>query len=87
MQASPRRAQGLARRARRPPVRSPPPAVASAGNAGYQAVEQCKDRMFLGKELCLAEHCDKAGARNHPLCVKRRDEARMREESKQQPSR
>ena len=42
----------------------------------------CKDKMFLSKELCLAEHCDKAGARNHPLCVKRREEARLREESK-----
>ena len=55
----------------------------AATGANYQAVDQCKERMFLGKELCLAEHCDKPGARNHPLCVKRRDEARMREESKQ----
>jgi serine/threonine protein kinase len=64
----------------------PPPAnVATAGN--YQAVDQCKERMFLAKELCLAEHCDKPGARNHPLCVKRQGEARMREESKQLQSR
>ncbi|MEJ8840356.1 serine/threonine-protein kinase [Ramlibacter sp. AN1133] len=67
------------------PARALPPPVttANSGNgANYQAVDQCKDRMFLAKELCLAEHCDKAGARNHPLCVKRREEARMREESK-----
>jgi serine/threonine-protein kinase len=56
--------------------------AAGANAANYQAVEQCRDRMFLSRELCLAEHCDKAGARNHPLCVKRREEARMREESK-----
>jgi serine/threonine-protein kinase len=60
----------------------PPVSAAGANAANYQAVEQCRDRMFLSRELCLAEHCDKAGARNHPLCVKRREEARMREESK-----
>nr|WP_269117356.1 serine/threonine-protein kinase [Ramlibacter monticola] len=77
-----------AARAEPEPNRPPPPAVATAGNGpSYQAVEQCKDRMFLSKELCLAEHCEKPGARNHPLCVKRRDEARMREESKQLQSR
>jgi hypothetical protein len=61
----------------------PPVASANAGNAAnYRDVDQCRDRMFLAKELCLSEHCDKPGARNHPLCVKRREEARMREESK-----
>ena len=45
-------------------------------------MDQCKDRLFLAKELCLAEHCDKPGARNHPLCVKRREDARLREDSK-----
>jgi len=65
------------------PLPAPVTAAAnSSASANYQAVEQCKDRMFLAKELCLAEHCDKAGARNHPLCVKRREEARVREESK-----
>nr|WP_281068724.1 serine/threonine-protein kinase [Ramlibacter agri] len=71
-----------------PPVVAPEPAkppaapVVAANNPNYQAVDACRDRLFLAKEICLAEHCDKAGARNHPLCVKRRDEARMREESK-----
>nr|WP_269129519.1 serine/threonine-protein kinase [Ramlibacter alkalitolerans] len=67
-----------------PPRPLPPPvASANAGNAAnYRDVDQCRDRMFLAKELCLSEHCDKPGARNHPLCVKRREEARMREESK-----
>jgi serine/threonine-protein kinase len=54
--------------------------VAAGGK--YQAVEQCRDKFFLATELCLAEHCVKAGARNHPLCVQRRAEARLREESK-----
>lgn len=65
-----------------PGVRPPNPMVA-VNSAGYQAAEQCRDRVFLAKELCLAEACDKAGARNHPLCVKRREDARLREESKQ----
>ena len=64
------------------PARTLPPPVLAANGPGYQAVDQCRDRMFLAKELCLAEHCEKAGARNHPLCVKRREEIRMREESR-----
>lgn len=57
----------------------PPPAPLSSGAA---AVEQCADRVFLAKELCLAEACDKPGTRNHPLCVKRREDIRLREEGK-----
>lgn len=57
-----------------------PPAPAT--NGAYQLVDACSSRVFLAKELCLAEHCDKAGARNHPLCVKRRDDIRVREDSK-----
>ena len=70
-----------------PPVRvetpKPPPAASAATNgAAYTAVDQCKERVFLSRELCLAEHCDKPGARNHPLCIKRREDIRMREEGK-----
>ena len=50
--------------------------------ASANPVEQCKDRVFLSREFCLAEHCDKAGSRNHPLCVKRREDIKMREDSK-----
>jgi serine/threonine protein kinase len=50
--------------------------------AGHGAVEVCKDKMFLIKEFCLAEQCEKPGSRNHSLCVKRREEARLREDSK-----
>lgn len=63
-------------------VRPPNPMVA-VNAANYQAVEQCRDRVFLAKELCLAEQCEKPGTRTHPLCVKRREDARLREESKQ----
>jgi serine/threonine protein kinase len=59
----------------------PRPSAATAANAP-SPVEQCRDRIFLSKELCLAEHCDKPGARNHPLCVQRREDIRLREESK-----
>jgi serine/threonine protein kinase len=58
-------------------VASTPTPVATSS-----AVEACKDKIFLSREFCLAEHCDKAGVRNHPLCVQRRDEAKLREESK-----
>jgi serine/threonine protein kinase len=63
------------------PRQATAPVAANGGN--YQAVDQCRERLFLAKELCLAEQCEKSGTRNHPLCVKRRDEARLREESKQ----
>lgn len=66
------------------PPRAQAPQVA-ANNANYAAVDQCKDRVFLSRELCLAEHCGKPGTRSHPLCVKHREEKRLREESKQQP--
>lgn len=59
----------------------PPPVV--VGNAGLQAVEQCRDKVFLAKELCLAEHCGKPGARSHPLCVRHREEVRLREDARQ----
>ncbi|MDB5872401.1 MAG: protein kinase (serine/threonine-protein kinase)-like protein [Ramlibacter sp.] len=57
---------------------APPSAVTAVGNPA----EACRDKVFLSKEFCLAEQCDKPGARNHPLCVKRREEARLREDSK-----
>jgi serine/threonine-protein kinase len=67
-----------------PPPEAPRPVpVPSAPAQNLMAlVDACAAKVFLSKELCLAEHCDKAGARNHPLCVKRREEARLREESK-----
>ena len=60
------------------PVRAPSVVAAAAPNP----VEICRDKIFLSKEFCLAEECDKAGARNHPLCVQRRQDAKLREESR-----
>lgn len=69
-----------------PPVRVEEPrpraSAVAAAPAGPSPVEQCRDKFFLAKELCLAEHCDKPGVRNHPLCVKRREDIRLREEGK-----
>jgi eukaryotic-like serine/threonine-protein kinase len=50
--------------------------------AATASVEVCRDKMFLTKEFCLVEECAKPGSRNHPLCVKHREEVRLREESK-----
>jgi len=55
-----------------------PPARAPASNPA----DACRDRMFIARELCLAEQCDKPAARNHPLCVQRREDAKLREESR-----
>lgn len=65
-----------------PPKPAPAPAAPAATAAALAAVEQCRDRVFLTREYCLADACSKAGARNHSLCVKHREEVRMREESK-----
>ena len=46
------------------------------------AVETCKDKLFLLREHCLAEQCEKPGVRNHALCAKHREEARLREDSR-----
>jgi eukaryotic-like serine/threonine-protein kinase len=72
-----------------PPTRvEPAPAPVRPGNgvaavalANYEAVEQCRERVFLSRQLCLTDRCDKPGARRHPLCVKFREDARMREQS------
>jgi eukaryotic-like serine/threonine-protein kinase len=49
------------------------------------AVNECKDKFFLSREICLKDSCGKAGTRNHPLCVRYREEVRLREDSKQLP--
>jgi eukaryotic-like serine/threonine-protein kinase len=72
--ARPAAAMAPARREEAKPASTPAPATAS--------VEVCRDKMFLAKEFCLVEECAKPGSRNHPLCVKHREEVRLREESK-----
>ena len=62
---------------------APTPNASAAGTAAnLQAVEACKDKMFLSREFCLAEACEKPGTRNHALCVKRREDAKLREDAK-----
>jgi eukaryotic-like serine/threonine-protein kinase len=58
------------------------PAPTSVRQPASSPVDVCKDKVFLSLEFCLAEQCDKPAARNHPLCVKRRQEAKVREESR-----
>jgi len=58
------------------------PQAQAGARAAVAAVEQCRGRLFLAKELCLAANCDKPAVRGHPLCIKRRDEMRMREEAR-----
>ena len=65
-----------------PQREEPRPAAVPAPAASGSPVDQCKDKVFLSKEFCLAEQCAKPGTRNHPLCVQRREEIRLREESK-----
>jgi eukaryotic-like serine/threonine-protein kinase len=73
--ARPAAAPAPARREEAKPASTPSPA-ATAG------AEVCRDKMFLAKEFCLVEECAKPGSRNHPLCVKHREEVRLREDSK-----
>lgn len=62
--------------------RPAPAQAAPAAASGIAQVDQCRDKVFLSREFCLAEQCDKAGARSHPLCVQRREDAKLREDSK-----
>jgi serine/threonine-protein kinase len=50
--------------------------------AGPNPVDGCRDKIFLSREFCLAEHCPKPALRGHPLCAQWRDEVKLREESR-----
>ncbi|MHB1121169.1 MAG: serine/threonine-protein kinase [Ramlibacter sp.] len=76
--ATPEPAPPAAPEVREPPRPAPPPARAAASNPA----DACRDKVFISRELCLAEQCDKPAARNHPLCVQRRADAKLREESR-----
>ena len=62
-------------------AQKPAPAPSSS-RTEMAAVEACKDKSFITREFCLAETCDKAGARGHPLCVEWRAQKRLRESSR-----
>ncbi|WP_337786100.1 serine/threonine-protein kinase [Ramlibacter lithotrophicus] len=76
--ATPEPAPSTAPEAREQPRPAPPPARPAASNPA----DACRDKVFISRELCLAEQCDKPAARNHPLCVQRRADAKLREESR-----
>ncbi len=66
-----------------PPRREEPrPVRAQSVAAAPNPAEMCADKVFLSREFCLAQQCVKPGGRNHPLCIKRREEAKLREESR-----
>ncbi len=44
--------------------------------------EVCKDRVFLARQYCLLEECAKPVFQNAPACVRLREEAKLREESR-----
>jgi serine/threonine protein kinase len=69
--------QPESRREVRPAV-SPPAASARL----VSPAETCKDRVFLSKQYCLIEECAKPGFQSFPVCVRLREEARLREDSK-----
>jgi hypothetical protein len=69
----------------RPTFIAPAPAPAREPSKAAPAptpsvnVEACKDKVFLSKELCLAEACETPGGRNHPMCVKWREDKALRQ--------
>lgn len=44
--------------------------------------ETCRDKVFLVKQFCLQSECAKPGYQNFPACIKLKEQARLREESK-----
>jgi eukaryotic-like serine/threonine-protein kinase len=69
------------------PRTEPRPVAASAPPASrpQQLVppsETCKDKVFLARQFCLHEECAKPVFQNNSACVRLREEARLREESK-----
>ena len=38
--------------------------------------------MLLSKQLCLREECGKPGHQNFPVCVRMREEDKLREDSR-----
>ena len=44
--------------------------------------ETCKDKFFLMKEFCLQTECAKPGYQAFPACVRLKEEARLRDESR-----
>lgn len=58
-----------------------PPASAPSAPSAFALVDQCREKNFVMREFCLAEQCVKPGAASHPVCVKFRADAKLREEA------
>jgi len=65
---------------REEPAKPTPPPVAQPRPT--PPGETCKDKMFLARQFCLQEECSKPAFNNAPVCVRLREEAKMREDSK-----
>jgi serine/threonine-protein kinase len=42
----------------------------------------CKDKVFLAKEYCVYNECQKPGYQSFPSCVRLREDAKLRESGK-----
>ena len=65
-----------------PTQREEPRPASSPPQSAQSPVDQCADKSFLSREFCLVEQCAKPGTARHPLCIKHREDVRMREDSK-----
>lgn len=67
----------------RPATPTPAPATATTpGPRPVPPMEACKDLNFIARLFCLQTECAKPANFNAPVCVKMREEARLREESR-----
>ncbi len=73
----------------RPPVvnpaasetRAPPAAEQAAQPAGPTNPGQaCENRILLGFQICMNEQCARQRFKNHPVCMERREQEKMRQE-------
>ncbi len=57
------------------------PADPPAGQGGPTDPKQvCDNRVLLGFQICMNEQCARQRFRNHPVCVERREQEKMRQE-------
>jgi serine/threonine-protein kinase len=67
-------------------ARAAEPAPAQNGSVRAQRLvppgETCKDRFFLAKQFCLQSECSKPGYQGFPACIRLKEEARLRDESR-----
>lgn len=69
-----------------PPVKAPVPATAPDSPAAAQLgptdpKQACENRVLLGFQICMNEQCARQRFRNHPACVERGEQEKMRREA------